>query len=136
MHWVFGKGAMSQNIVSFYLWNQELCLKQTNNFDQIWGKKQTVSTPSTSSKCSSLAINLMMLKFLEDILHLLNWNYLKFETNPTVDLKETTILNKNPEACSWKSFHELHYNYFLHTTSFHAICLHTTFFPWTTFFHT
>jgi len=27
-----------------------------------------------------------------------------------VDLGETINWNKNPEALSWKSFHELHYN--------------------------
>jgi hypothetical protein len=50
-----------------------------------------MSTPSTSSECSSLATNPMMLNFYEDILDLLNWNCLKFETNPTMDLREITI---------------------------------------------
>jgi hypothetical protein len=36
-----------------------------------------------------------------------------------MDLKGTIILIENPEACSWKSFHEPHYNYLLHTTCFH-----------------
>jgi hypothetical protein len=70
MHWVFGKliwkGAMSQNIVSFYASNKQTIL---TIFEK---KKQTISTPSTSSKCTSLATNPMMLNFLEDILHLLN----------------------------------------------------------------
>jgi hypothetical protein len=52
----------------------------------------------------------MMLKFEENFLHLLNKNYFKFDTNPTVDLREKIIWNKTPEALSWKSFHELHYN--------------------------
>jgi hypothetical protein len=51
-----------------------------------------------------------MLKFEENLLHLLNKNFLKFDTNPTVDLGGTTTWNKTPEALSWKSFHELHYN--------------------------
>jgi hypothetical protein len=93
------------------------------------------STPFISGKCSSFATNLMILKFWENIVHLLNWNWLKFEINPKVNLKRTIILNKNPKACSRKSFHELHYNYLLHTTSFHALFLHT-FFPCVTFFHT
>jgi hypothetical protein len=76
-----------------------------------------------------------MLKFWEDILHLLNWICLKFETNPMVDLRGTTILNKNLEACSWKSFHELYYNYLLHMISFHALCLHTFFFTNNIFSH-
>jgi len=54
-------------------------------------KKQTISTPSTSGKCSSLTINSMMLKFGENLLHLLNENFFKFDTNPMVDLGGTTI---------------------------------------------
>jgi len=49
-------------------------------------KKQTILTPSTFSKCSSLTTNPMMLKFGENLLHLLNENYFKFDTNPMVDL--------------------------------------------------
>jgi len=51
-----------------------------------------------------------MLKFGENLLHLLNKNYFKFDTNPTMDLGEITIWKKTPKALSWKSFHELHYN--------------------------
>ncbi len=29
-----------------------------------------------------------------------------------IDLRGTTILNKNPEVLSWKSFHELHFKYY------------------------
>ncbi len=32
---------------------------------------------------------------------------MKFETNPIVDMKGTTILVKNLNACSWKLFYEL-----------------------------
>jgi len=77
----------------------------------------------------------MKLKFWENFLHLLNWNQFKFETNPIMDMRATTILIKNPRAWSWKSFHELYYNYLLHITFFYGFCLHT-FFPWTTLFHT
>ncbi len=43
------------------------------------------------------------------------------------DLREKTILTKNPEALSWKSFYALHFKYLLHTTSFHDfVC---TYFP-------
>jgi hypothetical protein len=56
----------------------------------------------------------MILKFWENILHLLNWNCLKSKTNPTMDLRGKIILNKKPEALSWTSFHELHYYYLLH----------------------
>ncbi len=51
-----------------------------------------------------------MLKFRENLLHLLNKNCFKFDTNPTMDLGGTTIWNKIPEALSWNSFHELQYN--------------------------
>jgi hypothetical protein len=73
MHWIFEKlifkGAMLQNIISFYSWNQE-CL-ETIFFDHIWKKKKS-STPYTFGKCSSLATKLMMLNFWKNILHLLN----------------------------------------------------------------
>jgi hypothetical protein len=29
-----------------------------------------------------------------------------------MDLRGTTILNKNPEVLSWKSFHEFHFKYY------------------------
>jgi hypothetical protein len=51
----------------------------------------STTTPSTTGKCSSLTTELMMLKFGENLLHLLNKNYFKFETNPTMDLGRTTI---------------------------------------------
>ncbi len=70
----------------------------------------------------------MKLKFWENLVHFLNWNWFKFETNPTVDLRTKTILIKNPGALSWKSFHELYYNYLLHITSLHGFSLHN-FFP-------
>jgi hypothetical protein len=54
-------------------------------------KKQTNSTPSTSGKCNSLTTNLMMLKFGENLLHLLNKNCFKFDTNPTVDFWEEQL---------------------------------------------
>ncbi len=53
---------------------------------------------------------------------------MKFETNPMVDLRRTTILIMNPKACSWKYFHELHYNYLLRTNSFHALLFAHIFF--------
>jgi hypothetical protein len=52
-----------------------------------------------------------MLKFGENLLHLLNKNFFKVDTNPTVDLGGTIIWNKILEAYSWKSFHELHYKH-------------------------
>jgi hypothetical protein len=126
MHWIFEKlifkGIMLQNIISFYLWNQELYL-ETKIILTRFEKKTNSWTPFTSNKCSSFATNLMMLKFWKNILHLLNWNYLKFETNPTLNLRKKTILNNNLKVCSWKSFHELHDNYLLHTTSFHVFFL-------------
>jgi len=48
-------------------------------------------TPSAPGKCSSFTAKPMMLKFEENLLHLLNKNLFKFNTNPTVDLRETTI---------------------------------------------
>jgi hypothetical protein len=59
----------------------------------------------------------MMLKFGNNLLHLLNNNFLKFDTNPMVDLGETIICNKTPEALSWNSFHELHSKHPLLPTS-------------------
>ncbi len=73
-----------------------------------------LQTPSTSGNGSSLTANPMMLKFGENLLHLLKKNCFKFDINPTVDLGGITIWNKNPEALSWKSFHA----YFLHTSFF------------------
>jgi len=74
-------------------------------------KKQTILTPSTFGKCNALTANLMMLKFRENLLHLLHKNFFKFDTNPIMDLGGTIILNKTLEALSWKSFHELHYKH-------------------------
>jgi len=51
-----------------------------------------------------------MLKFGENLLQLQNKNNFKLDTNPTMDSGGTIIWNKTPEALSWKSFHELHYN--------------------------
>jgi hypothetical protein len=48
-------------------------------------------TPSTSGKRSSLTTTLMMLKIGKNLLHLLNKNYFKFDTNPMVDLGGTII---------------------------------------------
>ncbi len=89
-------------------------------------KKKNPSTPFTFGKCSSLAIALMMLKFWKNILNLLNYFFLKFEIDPMVHLKGTTILVKNLEACSWKSFHELPLQLLI-TNNFLLcfFCLHT-----------
>jgi hypothetical protein len=54
-------------------------------------KKTDNSTPSTSGMCNSLTTKPMMLKFEENLLHLLNKNYFKFDINPMVDLGGTTI---------------------------------------------
>jgi hypothetical protein len=54
-------------------------------------EKTNKFNPSTSSKCSSLIANPMMLKFGKNLLHLLNKNSFKFGTNSTVDLGGTTI---------------------------------------------
>jgi len=53
-------------------------------------EKKDNSTPSTFGKCSSLTTKSMMLKFRDNLLHLLNKNC-KFDTNPMVDLGGTTI---------------------------------------------
>jgi len=58
-----------------------------------------------------------MLKFEENLLHLLNENRFKFDTNPIVDLGGTIIWNKTPEALSWKSFYELQYKHLLLSAS-------------------
>jgi hypothetical protein len=51
----------------------------------------STTTPSTSGKCRSLTTKPMMLKFVKNLLHLLNKNCLKFDINPTVDLGGTII---------------------------------------------
>jgi hypothetical protein len=51
----------------------------------------STTTPFTSGKCSSLTTKPMMLKFVENLLHLLNKHCFKFDTNPIVDLGGTTI---------------------------------------------
>jgi hypothetical protein len=82
---------MLQNLISFYFFDQELSLGTKNHFARLRGKKKDSSTPSTSGKCSSLTTKPMMLKFRENLLRLLNKNYFKFDTNPTMDLRGTTI---------------------------------------------
>jgi hypothetical protein len=51
----------------------------------------STTTPSTPGKCSSFTAKPMMLKFEENLLHLLNKNEFKFDTNRTVDLGGTII---------------------------------------------
>jgi hypothetical protein len=50
-------------------------------------KKKIIQPPRLSANVAKP----MMLKFGENILRLLNKNYFKFDTNPTVDLGGTTI---------------------------------------------
>jgi hypothetical protein len=82
---------MLQNLIIFYFFNQELSLGTNNHFAWIEEKKLIIQPPSTSGKCSSLTTKLMMLKFAENLLHLLSKNCFKFDTNPTMDLGGTTI---------------------------------------------
>jgi hypothetical protein len=82
---------MLQNLISFFILlikSQPLGLKITLLKLR---KKQTILTPSTSGKCSSLTVNPMMLNFGKNLLHLLNKNCFKFDINPTVDLGGRTI---------------------------------------------
>jgi len=51
----------------------------------------SIITPFISDKCNSFTTKPMMLKFGENLLHLLNKNYLKFDPNPMMDLGGTTI---------------------------------------------
>jgi len=44
-----------------------------------------------SRQMGSLTAKPMMLEFGENLLHFLNKNYFKFDTNPTLDLGGTTI---------------------------------------------
>jgi hypothetical protein len=81
---------MLKNLISFYFFDQKLSLETKNHLLRL-RKKQTISTPSTFGKCSSFRAIPMMLNFGENLLHLLNKNYFKFDTNPTVDLGGTTI---------------------------------------------
>ncbi len=82
---------MLQNLIIFYFFDQELSLGTKNHFAQIEEKQTKNSTPFTSGKCSSLTTKPMMLKFGKNLVHLLNKNCFKFDTNPTVDLGGTTI---------------------------------------------
>jgi len=54
-------------------------------------KKQTILTPSTSGKFSTLTKTPMMLKIGKNLLHLLHKYCFKFDTNPMMDLRETII---------------------------------------------
>jgi len=54
-------------------------------------KKQTILTPSTFGKCSTLTETPMMLKIGENLLHLLQKYFFKFDTNPMADLGEKII---------------------------------------------
>jgi len=51
----------------------------------------STTTPSTFGKCMGLTTKPMMLKFGDNLLHLLNNNFFEFDTNPTVDLGGKTI---------------------------------------------
>jgi len=62
-------------------------------------KKTNNSTPFTSGKCSSLTTKPMMLKFGENLLHLLNKNYFKFDTSPTMDWEEQLFEIKLQRHC-------------------------------------
>jgi hypothetical protein len=60
-----------------------------------------------------------------------------------VDLRGTTILNKNPEALAWKIFHKLHFKYYYSQFPSMLLFAHTFFmnntFPYLItkyFFHT
>jgi hypothetical protein len=115
MHWIFEKATLKEPCYKFYkvffvFFYQELSLGTKHHLLRL-REKTNKFNPSTSSKCSSLTTNLMILKFGENLQHFLNKNWFKFGTNSTVDLIGTTIWNKNPEALSWKSFHELHYKH-------------------------
>jgi len=61
-----------------------------------------------------------MLKIEKNLLHLLHEYYFKFDTNPTVDLGETTIWNKTPEVC-----HGIPSMFISCTHIFHEQTLHT-----------
>ncbi len=60
----------------------------------------SITTPSTSGKCGSLTTKPMMLKFGENLLHLLNKNFFKFDTNPTIEkifeIKLQRLCHGNP----------------------------------------
>jgi hypothetical protein len=82
---------MLQNLISFYFFDQQLSLGTKNHFAYIKEKINNFNPLYYSGKCGSLTANPMMLKFEENLLHLLNNNFLKFDTNPTMDLGGTTI---------------------------------------------
>jgi uncharacterized protein involved in tolerance to divalent cations len=65
---LISKVAMMQNIISFYFWNQKLCFKTESYFNQIL-QKDNFKPPLLLT--SSLTTTLMMLKFWDNILHLL-----------------------------------------------------------------
>jgi hypothetical protein len=82
---------MVQNLISFYSFDQELSMGLKITWLRLREKKQTILTPSTSSKCSTLTEISMMLKIGENLVHLLHKHCFKFDTNPTMDLGRKII---------------------------------------------
>jgi hypothetical protein len=81
---------MVQNLISFYSFDQELSMGLKITLLRLREKK-TILTPSTSGKCSTFTETPMMLKIRENLQHLLHKYCFMFNTNPTVDLRETII---------------------------------------------
>jgi hypothetical protein len=104
------KIVLSLTQIQRWIWEEQLCEIKLQRLCHGNPSMNSTTTPSISGKCSSLTTKPMMLKFVENLLHLLRKNNFKFGTNPMVDLGGTTIWNKSPKVLSWKSFHEFHYN--------------------------
>jgi hypothetical protein len=77
--------------IQWWIWEEQLFEIKLQRLCHGNPSMNSPTTPSIPSKCSSFTAKLMMLKFEENLLHLLNKNYLKFDPNPIVDLGGTTI---------------------------------------------
>jgi len=77
--------------IQWWIWEENLFEIKLQKLCHGNPSMNSPTTPSILSKCSSLTAKPMMLKFRENLLHLLNKNYFKFDPNPTVDLGGTII---------------------------------------------
>jgi len=82
---------LSLTQIQQWIWEEKLFEIKLQRLCRGNPSMNSLTTPSILSKCSSLIAKPMMLKFRENLLHLLNKNCFKFDPNPMVDLGGTTI---------------------------------------------
>jgi hypothetical protein len=71
-----------------WIWEKQLIQRKVQRLHHGNPSMKPSSTPSTSNTCNSLTTK-PTLNFWEELLHLPNYNWSNFYTNPTVDLRET-----------------------------------------------